>query len=84
MFCCEDCPYYKECLNHKVGCCSKCPHYNECYDVKEGYNSEGYDMAKPRSKKEKRERAIRIVAAVVAVFFLLSIFIIWGMYFIGR
>ncbi|TYT22636.1 hypothetical protein FY122_06020 [Dictyoglomus thermophilum] len=41
MFCCEDCPYYNECLNHKVGCCSKCPHYNECYDVKEGYNSEG-------------------------------------------
>jgi len=41
MFCCEDCPYYRECLNQKVGCCSKCPHYNDCYDVKEGYNSEG-------------------------------------------
>lgn len=41
-------------------------------------------MAKPRSKKEKRERTVRIVAAIVAVFFLLSIFIIWGMYFIGR
>ncbi|HOJ92190.1 MAG TPA: hypothetical protein PKW23_00795 [Dictyoglomaceae bacterium] len=41
MFCCEDCPYYNECLNHKVGCCAQCPHYSECYDVKENYNSEG-------------------------------------------
>ncbi|ACI18374.1 hypothetical protein [Dictyoglomus thermophilum] len=41
-------------------------------------------MAKTRSKKEKKERTIRIVATIVAVFFLLSIFILWGMYFIGR
>lgn len=40
MFCCEDCPYYNDCLNHKVGCCVRCPHYNDCYDTKENYNSE--------------------------------------------
>lgn len=40
MHCCEDCPYYKECLSHKIGCCSRCPHFNDCYDTKENYNSE--------------------------------------------
>jgi len=41
-------------------------------------------MAKVKSKKEKKMQVVRLVAAIVAVFFLLSIFIVWGMYLIGR
>jgi len=41
-------------------------------------------MAKTKSSKNKKERTIKIVASIVALFFLLSIFIMWGMYFIGR
>lgn len=41
-------------------------------------------MAKVKSKKEKKMQTIRVIAAIIAVFFLLSIFIVWGMYLIGR
>ncbi|PMQ02224.1 MAG: hypothetical protein CBR30_00770 [Dictyoglomus sp. NZ13-RE01] len=34
--------------------------------------------------KKKQEKIVKIVAIIVAVFFLLSIFIIWGMYIFSR
>jgi|YelNatPaOPRAMG01_1025707.scaffolds.fasta_scaffold09371_3 cell division septal protein FtsQ len=39
---------------------------------------------KAKTKKEKKMQVIRIVALIISIFFLASIFILWGMYFIGR
>lgn len=34
--------------------------------------------------KKKQEKVIKIVAIIISIFFLLSIFIVWGMYIFSR